>query len=423
MSDVTQRSTTRTAQLLAAVLAVVLLVPAIAQAARPAAIARELERSPLYVDPAYADALAPEDERALRAAIDRRPGTTRLLLTALVPGDAADGRARTLIELVRQRLRDAGEDADGTYAVVDGSYVTATTYRQGEEVLGDDAARDAAFLANNDDGEGGRPSYREPVGAVALRFLRQLARPAAQRSAAAERLRATLRREYEARQREQAGDGGGVPLVVVLAVVALVVLGAALLLYRRRGARVADGPLPVIPDRVFEHARAARRAELREDADEQLLALGEALDAQPVPEAEAAQEAYQEALDATTAARRRMRPDAPSVDLVGVLVLIDRARGLLARAAALDAGRRPPEPDRLCTYHPLHGRAASTVEWRPGLRVPACAACAADVRAGRTPDALRDGDRPYFEADSVWARTGFGALADDLVARVSRGER
>ena len=38
------------------------------------------------------------------------------------------------------------------------------------------------------------------------------------------------------------------------------------------------------------------------------------------------------------------------------------------------------------------------------------------------------GERPYFEGDDVWARTGFGSLADDLAsqvmaARTSRGWR
>jgi hypothetical protein len=109
-------------------------------------------------------------------------------------------------------------------------------------------------------------------------------------------------------------------------------------------------------------------------------------------------------------------------NLVGILVLVDQARGDLARAAALDAGRRPPAPAKLCGYHPLHGRASRTVRFERGLDIPACAACAADVGAGRAPDALRDGDRPYFEGDTVWARTGYGAFSDDLVERISRGE-
>jgi hypothetical protein len=33
--------------------------------------------------------------------------------------------------------------------------------------------------------------------------------------------------------------------------------------------------------------------------------------------------------------------------------------------------------------------------------------------------------RPYYEADDVWARTGFGALVDDFAAQVvaARGAR
>ncbi len=46
-----------------------------------------------------------------------------------------------------------------------------------------------------------------------------------------------------------------------------------------------------------------------------------------------------------------------------------------------------------------------------------CRACRADVRAGRAADVLRDGGgRPYFEADSPWATTGYGAWGDPMRA-------
>jgi hypothetical protein len=44
------------------------------------------------------------------------------------------------------------------------------------------------------------------------------------------------------------------------------------------------------------------------------------------------------------------------------------------------------------------------------------------VAKGRAPAALQDRGRPYFERDTLWARTGFGALDDDLPARVLAGE-
>lgn len=406
-----------------AVVVAVLLWPAAAHAARPAEVARTLERSPLFVDPAYSDAVGAGDRKALRRELEALGGPTRLILAPVVPGDAADGRARTLIALVRERLRGAGEDAGGSYLVIDDGYVSTSTFSGDTETVRGPAG-DAASLVN---GRDSAQSYREPVGATALELVRQLRRSPKALAADVVTLRTRQEREYRDRQSKAGADGGDNgtlwALIAVVAVVLAAGAAAVAVLLRRRGARVADGPLPVIPDRVFEHARAARRADLREQADQQLVALAGALDDQDVPDDETAQEAYQEALDAMTAARRRLSPDAPSVDLVGVLVLVDRARGLLASAAAIDAGRRPPAPEPLCTFNPLHGRASGTVEWKPDLRVPACATCTADLRAGRTPDALRDGDRPYFEADTVWARTGYGALTGDLVARVSRGER
>jgi hypothetical protein len=46
-----------------------------------------------------------------------------------------------------------------------------------------------------------------------------------------------------------------------------------------------------------------------------------------------------------------------------------------------------------------------------------CRACRADVRAGRQAGVLRDGEgRPYFEAGTPWAATGYGAWGDPVRA-------
>lgn len=405
--------------------ALLLTLPAPASAATPPAqLARALERSPLYVDPLYADAVPPATrvriERGLRQ-LDQR---ILVVLAPVLPGDAYGGRARNLIAVLRQRLADRGAPTDGTFAVLQDRYLVVEEFVRGREVYRP-RTRDAVSLANFEK-TGTTPTYRLPLADPALRFVANLRQPPARLSARVAAMRTEQQRTAE-RFREQSDgrrdNGTGTTIALVAVGVLLLAVVVLLLVRRRRGAVAVDGPLPVIPERVFRHAREARRADLRQDADRELLALATALDEQPVPSAAAGQDAYQLALDAYTAARRRMTPDAPSVDLVGVLVLVDRARSLLARAAALDAGRRPPEPGPLCTFNPLHGRAARTVAWREDLRVPACAACAADLAAGRNPDALRDGDQPYLEADSVWARTGFGALTDDLVERVARGER
>jgi len=113
-------------------------------------------------------------------------------------------------------------------------------------------------------------------------------------------------------------------------------------------------------------------------------------------------------------------------DLVGALVLTRTAE------RALDGGsrrRRPPSPYRPCFFDPRHGEgtARRTVAVGSGeLEVPACAACrratTTDLRPLETLVGGRFGRRrrrAYYELDDVWARTGFGALVDDLWVPVS----
>ncbi|CAB4922000.1 unannotated protein [freshwater metagenome] len=386
----------------------------------PAQVARALERSSVYIDPALDGQISPTATGRLKRAVEASGERVFVALVPIVDGDRYDGQVRTFLAALRSRLA-----RDGIVVAADGRYLRVDERRGGRQVRRQEV-QDAESLANYAD-EGGE-SYDRPLLERVERFLanlRQSPQRLAARVAADERRKAETSRAFRRREQDRragADEDGGFPLLVVGLLVVGLAVGAALVLRRRRGATAVDGPLPVVPARVFEHARAAQRAELHEDADAELLALATLLDEQPVPRGERAQDAYQRALDAYTAARRRSVEDASTVDLVGVLVLVDLARGELATAAALEAGGRPPARVPLCTFHPLHGRSARTVRWERGLRVPACAACSAAVRSDGTPDALRDGDRPYFEGDTVWARTGYGAFADDLVERVSRGE-
>lgn len=411
---------------------VALVLPAGAGAATPTAtVARELQRSPLFVDPAFADTFAPAAQVRLARSARKAPGRPRIMVVPLEEDDQYSGKPDNLIAAVRSRL--PAEARDGVFVAVDGRYLQVVEFRDGRRAF-EGAVDDAEYLANFADGPDGRSFDRTPVDRIEL-FLKDLRRsPADLKAAVAAEEQAQKKQSAENKRKygssgtaSGSGDGDGAGWVVPVGVLLVVGIGvgAGLLVARRsrRGATPAHGPLPIVPDKVFEHALAAQRADLAEDADGELLALAALLDEAPVPTSNTAQDAYQRALDAYTSARRRMTPEAPTVDLVGVLVLVDHARDHLARAAALDAGRKPERPTPLCFFHPLHGRSARTVAWRDGLRVPACAACASDLRAGRTPDALRDGGRPYFEADTVWARTGYGAFDDDLVGRVARGGR
>lgn len=396
------------------------LAPGARAAPEPAEVAAALQDSRVYIDPALDGVISPTAVRRLERGIDRAGRDVRIVLVRLDPDDERyEGTGRSFLAAVRSRL---GED--GIFiASDDGSYISVEEYRNGLRRR-DETLQGAATVANFADRD---PGNRRTLLEQVERMLGLLRESPAQIAA---RLRA-YERESEARSSsfsspDRDDDGGGPGVLVVLLAGLAIGAGAVLavvLRRRRQGARAADGPLPVVPQRVFEHARAARRAELREDAEAELLALATLLDEQPVPDAERAQDAYQRALDAYTAARRCAVPDAPSRDLVGILVLVDQARGDLARARGFEEGRRPSRPMPLCVFNPLHGRSSRKVTWERELDVPACAACATDVRKGRTPDVLRDGDRPYFETDSVWARSGYGAFTDDLVERVSRGER
>jgi hypothetical protein len=57
------------------------------------------------------------------------------------------------------------------------------------------------------------------------------------------------------------------------------------------------------------------------------------------------------------------------------------------------------------------------------VRVPVCSNCLGDLASGRELQWLYDGDRPYVEGGTVWARTLFGAIGGDLVTALHRQGR
>lgn len=84
-----------------------------------------------------------------------------------------------------------------------------------------------------------------------------------------------------------------------------------------------------------------------------------------------------------------------------------------------------------CFTNPTHGEGTTQAAVGGGLEVPVCAACASRIRKGSAPDTLltvpdrarrwgRSRPVPYYEVDSVWARTGFGALGDELWRELGR---
>ncbi|MEU3021003.1 hypothetical protein ABZ635_26885 [Nocardiopsis sp. NPDC007018] len=130
-----------------------------------------------------------------------------------------------------------------------------------------------------------------------------------------------------------------------------------------------------------------------------------------------------DALAAYEAAARVLDSATDASDLVGVRVLLDHCEAALTGAAA----------PRHCFFDPRHRGQTRPVRLRVtasprAVSVPACAECRADVRAHRVPASVPDSSQgqpvPYYSVPSersVWAATGYGTLAPDLVNRVLGG--
>ena len=101
------------------------------------------------------------------------------------------------------------------------------------------------------------------------------------------------------------------------------------------------------------------------------------------------------------------------LDAVGAWVLAQQA------GREMDRIRRPARPAyRPCVVNPEHGEASGTVRLaRSSIDAPACAACAHTPGTFLTASTWGR-DRSYLTTSTVWARTGFGALVDDLAAQV-----
>jgi hypothetical protein len=111
------------------------------------------------------------------------------------------------------------------------------------------------------------------------------------------------------------------------------------------------------------------------------------------------------------------------LDAVGALVLVRTAR------RALDTPDGAPY--RPCFFNPCHGRGDHTLEAPAGteeVEVPVCRMCRRDAdRPERFEPLLVDTrwgrPRPYYDGDSVWARTGYGAFSDELWRAVDDSRR
>lgn len=191
-------------------------------------------------------------------------------------------------------------------------------------------------------------------------------------------------------------------LVVVVAglgagTIGFVVAGWPWLVLRRRKALAAASRGLAAP---------AEPEALRKRAREELAELSGTLAGAQAPPAAA--------FDAYAAASKVLDDERRPIDLVAALELVRCGR------AALRGRAEAP-----CFFDARHGAGTERTRWRLGreeTELPACRTCAEAVASGRTPVALEDRGRPYFERDTLWARTGLGALDDELPARVLAGE-
>ena len=325
--------------------------------AAPAAAQDTVDRvaEALRSDPVYVD---PSAEMALS------PGETDELrgriegnvYVAVLPASA--GSAEQLAGELRSRL-------GGSVAVVAGNRFRVDGTAQAEQ------AADAAFEASSRDG----------VAAVLLDFVDG----------------ATGAQPAEGGG-EGSGEGGGAGGLIVLG---LAGAGGAALLLRRRRRRQAE---------------AAEFAEVKDNARDDLVALGEDIRALDLdiempnvdPDARAD---YERAVNAYDRADSAWEVARTPEDLEPVGAALEEGRWAMVSAKARLEGREPPERRSPCFFDPRHGPSSREVEWAPyggaPRMVPACEADAQRVERGEDPETREitlGGQRmPYYAAGPMYA--------------------
>ena len=359
-------------------LALALCLPATPARADPRVetIARALRTDPVFVSSATTRSVPPAQVVALRRAVAGAEVPVFVVVAPSFGGEPGLGTLRSLPDLLHDRL-----GRNGIYLAVD---LGPSAYAQAfgvEAGFGVDGLDSAVYRDRPDAGAGEAARY-----AVSL-------------------LTTGRRRAVPRRGGEESVQAGP----VVAAGVGAGALGFALaglpwLAARRRRRQ----PPPAAPAAPAAGAPALDPRALRDQARAKLAAVSGALASADAPPA-AAFDAY--------AAASKLLEDADEDDSLGHLGALELAR----RADAALRGR----PHTPCFFDPCHGAAKTRTRWRLGgeeADIPACRSCARRVAKGRPPLALQDGGRPYFERDTLWARTGFGALDDDVAARVLAGE-
>ncbi|MFK4083057.1 hypothetical protein ACI2LF_03045 [Kribbella sp. NPDC020789] len=397
-------------------LLVTAVVPAWAQtpAERAREIATALQKDPLYVDPVYASAL-PQNLRTDVAAKASALGfPVYSMVLPLSPGDVFQGQEQNALTLVIDALRKPG-----LYVVVNGG--SRFPWYEAHELpqVSEDKLRAARKRALDDTEYDAGPTQ------VLARMYQVLADPSLP---VPKETTAPSRRDSDGDSDDS--SAGTVTTIVVAGIVALVVLGLVIGLVRRGGGRPAAGRTRgektfSIPPHVAATVAAERRRRLTRETAQELTTLGSQLAA--LPDARGLGLRHQQAaLDAHHAAGKVLDSSEDLVDVVGAMVLLDKARREYDAARAVAADRPVADVPELCAFNPLHGRSTGspTQVESDGATVtlPLCADCRRALKRGTAPASLPGEDGPYWHGTDLWARTFFGALGEDLASAVARGE-
>jgi len=389
-----------------------------------AQIAAALRKSPLYVDPSLSSAFPAAARRSILAAIRKAPTPVFVLAIPLVSGSQWS-TSEQLADVVQD---DLGKP--GIYLTLDSDYsgnIDAYTWPSDPQGLSYPPyyAADAAQAVDMEQG-----IQSPPVWQLFLQCVRLV--DGGKAESAYQTALSDLGQGSSGGQAASPSSGGGAAAGAGTVAVAAAGAGAVVLVRRRRRRRRARSQVSVsAPRPVIDAARVATADDLRAQAQEQLIALGELLE-QPGPGApglgsdDQADADLTRALDAYDAAAKVLDSASGIPDLAGVLVLTHLGRSAAAAAQARQSGQPAPSATMLCFFNPLHGEGTRETRWRAygghqALDVHACNACADAVAQHRFPSVLTDvsggQDVPYYETASVWAATGYGQTAD-LIGRI-----
>ena len=399
-------------------------------------IAAALRKSPLYVDPSLSSAFPAAARKSILSAIRKAPTPVFVLAIPMVSGSQWSTSGQ-LADVIQNSLGQPG-----IYMTLDSSIpndIDAYTWPSDPQQLSAPPyyAADAAQAVDITPYTTQNPP---PVWQEFLQCIRII--NAGKAESAYHAAQADLAKGSPGTQAADPSSDGGPIAGATLAAIAAGGAGAVALARRRRRRRRARSQAPLsaprtVVDAAVAAARAATADDLRVQAQEQLIELGELLE-RPGPAGASEQGSDDQAaadltraLDAYSAAAQVLDSASGIPDLAGVLVLTHMGRCAASAAQARRSGRPAPAATMLCFFNPLHGEASRPARWRAqgghqALDVHACDACADAIAQRRFPSVLTavigGQDVPYYETTSVWATTGYGQTAD-LIKRIQNAGR